>query len=166
MALNKFMHPRNPYRDKAPNFKALAQKYPEFAKCVFQDLKGKCHLDYKSPASLRQLAIALLKEDFDLEVEMPLNRLIPTIPLRLNYILWIEDILKKLNDVQGKGLDIGMYKSFDLKIRQLRYIQYIGILLIISEKPYINLIDSQPWEFLSPQMMIMHDCTFSFISNF
>ncbi|XP_078335902.1 RNA N(6)-adenosine-methyltransferase mettl16-like [Crassostrea virginica] len=107
MALNKFMHPRNPYRDEAPNFKALAQKYPEFAKCVFQDLKGKCHLDYKSPASLRQLAIALLKEDFDLEVEMPLNRLIPTIPLRLNYILWIEDILKELNDVQGKGLDIG-----------------------------------------------------------
>ena len=119
MALNKFMHPRNPYRDKVPNFKALAQKYPEFAKCVFQDLKGKCHLDYKSPASLRQLAIALLKEDFDLEVEMPLNRLIPTIPLRLNYILWIEDILKELNDLQGKGLDIGMYKSFDLHMTKL-----------------------------------------------
>ena len=193
MALNKFMHPRNPYRDKAPNFKALAQKYPEFAKCVFQDLKGKCHLDYKSPASLRQLAIALLKEDFDLEVEMPLNRLIPTIPLRLNYILWIEDMLKELNDVQGKGLDIGMYKSFDYHLKlhmtklnkynyRLRHMvrfkdQTTTVHSIywyitdvanqnISEKPYINLIDSQPWEFLSPQIVIMHDCTFSFISNF
>lgn len=101
------MHPRNLYKDKAPNFKTLAEKYPDFAKCVFKDLKGKCHLDYKSPTSLRQLAIALLKEDFDLEVEMPLNRLIPTIPLRLNYILWIEDILKELTDVKGKGIDIG-----------------------------------------------------------
>lgn len=108
MALNKYMHPRNPYKDKAPNFKTLAEKYPEFAKCVFKDLKGKCHLDYKSPTSLRQLAIVLLKEDFDLEVEMPLNRLIPTIPLRLNYILWIEDILKELTDVKGKGIDIGL----------------------------------------------------------
>ncbi|XP_062617286.1 RNA N6-adenosine-methyltransferase mettl16-like [Saccostrea cucullata] len=107
MALNKFMHPRNPYKEKAPNFKALSLKYPEFAKCVFQDLKGKCHLDYKSPTSLRQLAIALLKEDFDLDVEMPLNRLIPTIPLRLNYILWIEDILKELAQVKGRGIDIG-----------------------------------------------------------
>lgn len=107
MALNKYMHPRNLYKDKAPNFRALAEKYPEFANCVFKDLKGKCHLDYKSPTSLRQLAIALLKEDFDLEVEMPLNRLIPTIPLRLNYILWIEDILKELSDVKGKGIDIG-----------------------------------------------------------
>ncbi|XP_048767709.2 RNA N6-adenosine-methyltransferase mettl16-like isoform X2 [Ostrea edulis] len=107
MALNKFMHPRNPYKDKPPNFKNLSLRYPEFAKCIFQDLKGKFHLDYKSPTSLRQLAIALLKEDFDLDVEMPLNRLIPTIPLRLNYILWIEDILKEVSDVKLKGIDIG-----------------------------------------------------------
>jgi methyltransferase len=109
MALNKFMHPKNPYKEKPPDFKNLALKYPEFAKCIFQDLKGKIHLDYKSAASLRQLAIALLKEDFDLDVEMPLNRLIPTIPLRLNYILWIEDILKESSDVKLKGIDIGMF---------------------------------------------------------
>ena len=41
---------------------------------------------------------------------MPLNRLIPTIPLRLNYILWLEDILESLKktDEPVHGIDIGI----------------------------------------------------------
>ena len=38
---------------------------------------------------------------------MPLDRLIPTIPLRLNYIMWVEDILGKDVDSTVTGLDIG-----------------------------------------------------------
>ena len=47
-----------------------------------------------------------MKEDWDLDVEMPLDRLIPTIPLRLNYILWLEDLVA---GTEGKitGIDIG-----------------------------------------------------------
>ncbi len=44
MALNKFMHPRNPYKEKKPDFKALAIKYPEFRKYATQDVKGVVHI--------------------------------------------------------------------------------------------------------------------------
>ena len=106
MALNKFMHPRNPYKDKKPDFKALALKYEEFRKHTTQDSKEHVHLDFKKPECMRALSWALLKEDFGLDIEMPLNRLIPAIPLRLNYILWIEDLLADKHD-NVKGIDIG-----------------------------------------------------------
>lgn len=41
MALNVLMHPRNPYRDKRPDFKALAEKYELFREHVKSDSKGK-----------------------------------------------------------------------------------------------------------------------------
>ena len=44
MALNKFMHPRNPYKEKRPDFKALVIKYPEFRKHATQDIKGAVHI--------------------------------------------------------------------------------------------------------------------------
>lgn len=108
MVLNKYMYLRNLYKDKVLNFKIFVEKYLDFVKCVFKDLKGKCYLDYKSFIFLRQLVIVFFKEDFDLEVEMLFNRFILTILLRLNYILWIEDILKEFIDVKGKGIDIGL----------------------------------------------------------
>lgn len=52
----------------------------------------------------------LLKRDFNLDVELPPDRLVPTLPLRLNYLLWIEDLLqivKPVNDVKIHGIDIG-----------------------------------------------------------
>ena len=65
--------------------------------------------DFKKPECLRSLSWALLKEDFNLDVEMPLDRLIPTIPLRLNYILWLEDLLSSINgEGDIKGIDIGI----------------------------------------------------------
>lgn len=39
MALNKLMHPRNPFKDIKPDFKALAAKYEEFKKYVYEDAK-------------------------------------------------------------------------------------------------------------------------------
>jgi len=41
MALNVLMHPRNPYRDRRPDFKALAEKYEMFREHVTSDVKGK-----------------------------------------------------------------------------------------------------------------------------
>ncbi|XP_064618931.1 RNA N6-adenosine-methyltransferase mettl16-like isoform X2 [Lineus longissimus] len=105
MAFNKFMHPKNPYRSRKPDFKDLALKYEEFRKYSTQDTGGKVHLDFKAPECLRALSWALLKNDFDIDVDMPLERLIPTIPLRLNYILWLKDIIGEKTDVHG--IDIG-----------------------------------------------------------
>lgn len=112
MALNKWIHPRNPYKTP-PDFKQLAIKYPEFRKFVTQDLKGKLHLDFKNAAALRCLTTTLLKQDFDLCVDLPENSLVPTLTLRLNYLLWIQDLLSnqatqcQLASGGVTGLDIG-----------------------------------------------------------
>ncbi|XP_071524224.1 RNA N(6)-adenosine-methyltransferase METTL16 isoform X1 [Panulirus ornatus] len=108
--LNKFMHPRNPYRTP-PSFKKLATKYPDFrAHCTY-DLTGKVFLDFKSPKALRALTTCLLDQDFGLQVNIPDDRLVPTLPLRFNYLLWIEDLLTHAAHRDSKqtviGADIG-----------------------------------------------------------
>ena len=104
MSFNDKMHPRNIYRNK-PDFKYLASKYERFKKSVKIDDKGKVHMDFKDPSSLRALTWTLLKNDFQLDVDLPDSRLVPTIPLRLNYLLWIEDMF--INENSIKGVDIG-----------------------------------------------------------
>jgi len=64
-------------------------------------------VEFRDPASLRALTCALLKNDFDIDVSIPLDRLIPTVPLRLNYILWLEDIFNLATNRQLHGIDIG-----------------------------------------------------------
>ncbi|XP_056139861.1 RNA N6-adenosine-methyltransferase mettl16 [Lampris incognitus] len=106
MALNKSMHPRNRYKDKPPDFAHLASKYPDFQQHVHTSLTGRPTVNFKEPEAVRALTCTLLKEDFGLTIEIPLERLIPTVPLRLNYIHWVEDLI----DGQGqprKGIDIG-----------------------------------------------------------
>uniref|UniRef100_A0A8B9HDJ3 Methyltransferase like 16 n=1 Tax=Astyanax mexicanus TaxID=7994 RepID=A0A8B9HDJ3_ASTMX len=115
MALNKSMHPRNRYKDKPPNFAYLASKYPDFQKHVQTNLVGGVMLNFKDPEAVRALTCTLLKEDFGLTIEIPLERLIPTVPLRLNYIHWVED----LTGGQGsprRGIDIGTHFQLQLKI--------------------------------------------------
>lgn len=104
------MHPKNFYKNP-PNFKKLAEDYPSFRRYVRIDLSGKAKFDFQNPEALRELAKVLLLKDFNLTVEIPLEKLIPTVPLRLNYILWIEDLLKNslggVNDGDISGIDIG-----------------------------------------------------------
>nr|SVE71619.1 EOG090X04JL [Daphnia similis] len=103
------MHPRNPYRI-APDFKELALKFPEFRKHAKQELSGKIKIDFKDAAAVRALSTVLLKRDFNLEVELPPDRLVPTLPLRLNYLLWVEDLLqlvKPATEQLVQGIDIG-----------------------------------------------------------
>jgi len=65
------------------------------------------HVEFRDPASLRALTWALLKNDFNVDISIPLDRLIPTVPLRLNYILWLEDIFDSAAKPQLVGIDIG-----------------------------------------------------------
>ncbi|KAA0184627.1 hypothetical protein HAZT_HAZT009039 [Hyalella azteca] len=91
-ALNKFMHPRNIYRTP-PSFKQLASLYPNFRQFCTFDVSSKVHLDFSNPQALAELAIALLHKDFGLTVHLPSTHLVPTIPLRLNYLLWLQDVV-------------------------------------------------------------------------
>ena len=60
-------------------------------------------LDFSNPAALRELTCAVLERDFDLRLEVPLDRLIPAVPQRLNYIHWIEDLLSMSAEEQDDG---------------------------------------------------------------
>ena len=100
------MHERNKYKTP-PDFAKLAKKYESFSKYVKVSEDGRGHLNFKDPESIRELTCTLLKEDFDLPLEIPLDRLIPTLPLRLNYILWIEDLIGGGHEGLVTGIDIG-----------------------------------------------------------
>ncbi|XP_011307319.1 methyltransferase-like protein 16 homolog [Fopius arisanus] len=106
MSLRKFMHPRNKYKVE-PNFKELGEIYPEFKQHLVTDITGKLKFNFKNPESLRVLTEVLLKHDFGLSVEIPTSRLVPALPLRLNYILWIEDLLNHSKISEVHGLDVG-----------------------------------------------------------
>ncbi|OXB76233.1 UNVERIFIED_CONTAM: hypothetical protein H355_014641 [Colinus virginianus] len=109
MALNKSMHARNRYKDKPPDFAYLAAKYPEFRQHVQITLSGRVSLNFKDPEAVRALTCTLLKEDFGLTIDIPLERLIPTVPLRLNYIHWVEDLIGHRDAdkrVLRRGIDI------------------------------------------------------------
>lgn len=137
MSVNKFMHHRNIYR-KPPDYTDLAIKYPEFRrkcklvrkfqlkkkkkcllfsvnfkltffKIILQNLDGTCSINLKEIENLIALTKVLLKEDFDLTIDIPSDSLVPTVPLRLNYILWIEDIMSTMKIENPKGIDIGKY---------------------------------------------------------
>ena len=112
MSFNQFMHPWNTYRNR-PDYSELAKKYSEFGENVLYDDHGGVHVNYNDPKSLRVLTKTLFKHDFNLDVEIPEGRLVPTLPMRLNYLLWIEDLLAdiyKRSPTQDKdviGFDIG-----------------------------------------------------------
>lgn len=60
------------------------------------------------------LTETLLKHDFDLHVSIPPDKLNPALTLRMNYILWIEDLMKHSELMMDKitGIDIGIWKFF------------------------------------------------------
>ncbi|XP_063695562.1 U6 small nuclear RNA (adenine-(43)-N(6))-methyltransferase [Culicoides brevitarsis] len=107
MSLNRYMHPRNIYR-KPPDFTELASTYKEFEEISTLSLTGRRKIDFKDQKALRVLTQCLLHKDFNLVVNIPEGKLIPTLPLRLNYVLWIEDILKTFNfSSEIRGFDVG-----------------------------------------------------------
>uniref|UniRef100_A0A1A9W7T3 U6 snRNA m(6)A methyltransferase n=1 Tax=Glossina brevipalpis TaxID=37001 RepID=A0A1A9W7T3_9MUSC len=106
----KRMHVRNVFRTP-PDYTDLAIKYPEFRKVCRLELNGKVYVDYKNEMALRALTQTLLLEYFQLKIEFAPGSLVPTLPLRLNYILWIEDLLQSNKDDKTKGIDIGCGSS-------------------------------------------------------
>ncbi|KAG4065220.1 hypothetical protein HA402_012662 [Bradysia odoriphaga] len=108
MSMNQFMHPRNKYKIP-PNFTDLAVEYPEFRLISHLNVNGKVTINFKDENTLRTLTKCLLHKDFELDVTLPPDKLVPTLPLRLNYILWIEDILKTAgitNNVTGIDIEV------------------------------------------------------------
>ena len=87
--MNRFIHPRNPYK-KRPDFEALAAQFPDELGEAFRDGK----FDFSKRENTIALSKCLLKKDFDLDIDFPPRSLAPSLTLKINYILWIQDILQ------------------------------------------------------------------------
>lgn len=83
------------------DFAALALQSRDFAKHLNQFGQ----LDFTDPAAVRQLTTTLLQQDFHLNVEIPEDRLCPPVPNRLNYILWLQDLLDSTSGDLHEGYD-------------------------------------------------------------
>ncbi|CAI5708430.1 unnamed protein product [Hyaloperonospora brassicae] len=90
-------HDRNRYKHSAPDFYALGQQYTEFGRYLrnVDDVKCRASLAWDDPFAVRELTKTLLLHDFGLHWEIPINRLCPPLPNRLNYLHWIEDLLSQ-----------------------------------------------------------------------
>lgn len=108
------IHPRNRYADNPPDFSLLASLYPSFSSFVYYSHDGRPRIDWTDFNATRELTRVLLLHDHSLNWWIPDGQLCPTVPNRLNYIHWIEDLLAsdiiEKNNVDGdkvRGFDIG-----------------------------------------------------------
>ncbi|KAF9902450.1 hypothetical protein EC991_004867 [Linnemannia zychae] len=102
------MHPNNPYFNNPPDFVALAELYPSLSPFVTR--KGTAAIgiiNFQNPIALRELTYCLLRKDFSIDLDIPIDSLCPPIPNRLNYICWIEDLLDNDSTKDVRGIDIG-----------------------------------------------------------
>ncbi|KAG1816718.1 S-adenosyl-L-methionine dependent methyltransferase [Suillus subaureus] len=101
------MHPRNPY-NKPPDFTELARRYPPLRPYVFINHTGSSTINFKSLPAQKCLTEALFRLDYGLSLTLPDDRLCPPVPNRLNYVLWLQDIVKfTCGSATVRGLDIG-----------------------------------------------------------
>ncbi|WVF70753.1 hypothetical protein IAT40_005547 [Kwoniella sp. CBS 6097] len=120
------MHRLNPYLEKKPDFARLASRYPDFAPFVIISEEGYASIDFQDAAALRALTRCLLKEDWDLDVDLREDRLCPTLPNRLDYLLHVLDLEPYLPSTSSskslRVLDIGTGASavYPLLLYRLR----------------------------------------------
>lgn len=55
---------------------------------------GRSTIDWKDPEAMRELTRVMLRHDFGIEWDVPLDRLCPPVANRLNYICWLADLMK------------------------------------------------------------------------
>eukprot|EP00050_Salpingoeca_kvevrii_P013716 m.30686 g.30686 ORF g.30686 m.30686 type:complete len:464 (-) comp5249_c0_seq2:52-1443(-) len=98
------MHPRNRYASKRPDFAALASAFPELEPFVMPGPR----IDFGNRDAVAALTRALLHCDFGLDVDLPAGHLVPVIPQRLNYLLYLEDAIAA-SGLAGPvvGIDVG-----------------------------------------------------------
>ncbi|KAH9035691.1 S-adenosyl-L-methionine dependent methyltransferase [Lactarius hengduanensis] len=106
------MHKRNQYKTP-PDFESLAHAYPPLQPHVIRAPEdGSPTIDFHDETAQRRLTQALLFRDFDIRLEIPDNRLCPPVPNRLNYVLWLQDVLSHSSSQEQpptsiRGIDVG-----------------------------------------------------------
>ena len=109
---NHMMNTKNKYYDNPPDFKMLGEKYEEFGKHVFMNKYGDYNIDWKDKDAVKILTKTLLYHDFSVKYwDIPNNFLVPSVTSRLNYLLWIKDLLAlfpKVCEREIMGIDVGV----------------------------------------------------------
>ncbi|KAL5520493.1 hypothetical protein ACEPAG_9717 [Sanghuangporus baumii] len=106
------MHERNPYKTPI-DFLSLSDQYPKLKHFLTKVRETNVYtLDFKNVEAQRCLTEAILWHDFRLKLCLPEGRLCPPVPNRLNYLLWIQDIVAESFRILGVsseivGIDIG-----------------------------------------------------------
>lgn len=108
--LGHFAHPRNPYKDGIGDLNSLAKSDPQFGNVAKRHGEsGKVITDWNDREYTKHVVDAVLRRDFRLNLKSPPGSLAPALTNKLNYLLWIEDIIK-LNNYPNEsiiGIDIG-----------------------------------------------------------
>lgn len=96
---------RNPYASHPPDFQALAALDPDgFGGHVRKSKDKRLYIDFKDPQACQALNEAILLHDFGIKVKQPADRLCPPVPNRLNYLLWLQDVLCETRGPDGKSV--------------------------------------------------------------
>lgn len=89
-----------------------------------QGLDGKVAFAFDNVDALRIFSKTLLHHYFGINLEIPENCLVPTIPLRLNYILWLQDLAQSMsitdNDVYVIDIGAGATCIYGLLMHKIR----------------------------------------------
>ncbi|KAK0557741.1 hypothetical protein OC846_000308 [Tilletia horrida] len=101
------MHERSPYAKSPPDFAQLAKDYPALAKHVIPNSSRSSTIDFQDADAVRTLAEALLWTDFKIAASFADDRLCPTIPNRLNYVLWLQDVLSETRRILAQVKPLG-----------------------------------------------------------
>ncbi|MCO5585067.1 hypothetical protein L7F22_038999 [Adiantum nelumboides] len=87
------MHHLNPYANQSLNFVELLKRDDRLASIVGKRKDGKYEqINFKNPSVLRAVTEATLLHEFGITITLKQDRLCPTIPNRLDYLAWIEEI--------------------------------------------------------------------------
>ncbi len=97
------MHPKNPFIEDY-DFDILIQHYPLLKNFVFINKYENKTIKFSDNKAVRALNSALLKTHYGINWDIPENNLCPPIPGRLDYLLYIADLIPKKNI---RLLDIG-----------------------------------------------------------
>ena len=95
------------------DFAQLSKTCPELQQYVIIDDNGRGRIDFSSAEAVRALTVAIMRSSYGLRIEIPLDRLIPRVPNRLNYIQWISQLLESTPFSSPlaavHGIDIGSF---------------------------------------------------------
>lgn len=111
-AVKASMHPANPHL-AGYDMAALVQTYPALTPFLVTTPRGEHSVDFADPLAVKALNQALLAHHYQLPFwDLPEGYLCPPVPGRLDYLLYLADLLK--NSHQGKTPKSRQLKLLDV----------------------------------------------------